>query len=117
MAIMLLPDRTCEGCTALLKRAYGCDARLENGVWKNAAITPVVIDGETQHQCPRRPVLDDPGFWRELFSLYRGFKLGFLADEGAIGSQAARGWKLLSMLDAFVNEAEGERIRQISNKG
>jgi hypothetical protein len=117
MALILLDDRSCEGCTVQQQKIFGCDAHEDppgSGLWKGAAIAPVSLFGETQWQCPRRPIKDNPGYWRDLFNYWRAFKTGLLPDEGAIGAQSYRGWTLLTLLDAYVSEAEGERIRQIS---
>lgn len=91
---------------------FGCNARFEAGVWIDRAILPVKLDGEEQYQCPRRPVLDDPHYWSDLFAFWRGFKNGLLPDDGNIMAQSARGWKLLSLLDAYMSGAEAERLQQ-----
>jgi hypothetical protein len=47
------------------------------------------------HTCPRRPILDDPVFYGELFWSFRNFQKGHFYDEGATGSQPA------ALVDSF----------------
>lgn len=90
MAVELLPERNCATCTARQKIQWGCegDAKL-----------PIELDGEEQTTCPRRPILDDPALYEELFWLYRSYAKGMLPEEGSILSQPAKLVQAISIMD------------------
>jgi hypothetical protein len=70
------------------------------------------IEGEEWWQCPRRPILDQPDFWREIMSAYNHFRAGMFVDEGAVNDQSYRLMMLFRLLDIYFGETdEVKRIR------
>jgi len=108
----LLPERDCSRCTRQVE--WGCYAeperdldtnevvRDEDGevVWRDPAVTPVEVDDELQWQCPRRPVLDDPSYWRDLLFYYGEYRNGRLPDDGPVTAQSNRGLRLMQSAEA-----------------
>lgn len=112
-----MPDRQCRTCTAAQQQEFGCDARkLPDGSWEKPALSPLKIDDQEDFRCPRRGIKDEPLFWSRLLTMFRGYKNGFLPDEGSVASQSARGWALLTVLDGFMQEAQTEALDQIRQK-
>lgn len=62
--------------------------------------------GVTYKTCPRRPLLDDPVSFNELFRLYRGYLDGYLPDEGSLTSQSHSLMVLFDVIGAAVAEAQ-----------
>ncbi|AHC30449.1 hypothetical protein CC53_gp032 [Rhizobium phage vB_RleS_L338C] len=65
-------------------------------------------------RCPRRPLLDDPQFFSELFWGHQQFKKGILPEEGGLLSQPAKLMQLYFVIDRTRNlcERELEKKRQ-----
>lgn len=102
LAVELLPERRCSTCQPAQKAQWGCteDAQL-----------PVEMDGETLARCPRRPLLDDSGFYSEVFWLYQAYQKGFLPEEGGLQDQATVLIECFQVIDAAISAAERERDR------
>lgn len=73
--------------------------------------------------CPRRPILDEPRFYTELFGRYRAYQKGLFYDEGAIGSQPTLlvdcfevMEQTLDLVETFRREQEAKK-RARSKKG
>jgi len=107
----------CETCSAKGQKNDGCNARkLEGGTWEDKAKQPLIIDGEEDWACPRRPIKDEPGYWSRILGMYRDYNQGLLADEGKIASQSNRGWNMITILDGFIQEAKFELWEQSKEK-
>lgn len=50
--------------------------------WDKEADKAIQIDGEDWYQCPRRPIKDDPGFFRRLIDLRNIREMGFVPHGG-----------------------------------
>ncbi len=50
----------------------------------------LVIDGEEQRRCPRRPILEDPEYYSDIFYLYRKSEAGYLPEDGGLNNQPAK---------------------------
>lgn len=107
IAVELLPERNCGRCTAAQKVQWGCtaDAKL-----------PIELEGEKMLRCPRRPILDDPAFYGEVFGLYRNFQKGFLYDEGSLGSQPAVVVDCFQVLEQTLGLVDDYRQEQAAKK-
>lgn len=71
--------------------------------------TPVVpqeIDGETLTRCPRRPLLDYPALFTDVFGIYSWYKRGFLPDTGSILDQAAAFVQMVEVTERAVADAQ-----------
>ncbi len=79
-AVELL-EYDCTTCTAHQKISRGCDQ-------DSPKEHRLVLDGEEHVRCPRRPILDDPGRYAEVFWTFQQKDKGFLPDDGALNDQA-----------------------------
>lgn len=95
MAIELFPERDCARCTDRLKDEYGC--------FGNAKL-PVAVNDEELATCIRRPLLDDPGWFNEAFTVYNMYKAGFLPHEGSYLSQPLSFLQLINIIEATLSE-------------
>lgn len=102
LAVELLPERRCSTCQPAQKAQWGCteDAQL-----------PTEMDGVALTRCPRRPLLDDPDFYSEVFWLYQAYQKGFLPEEGGLQDQATVLISSFQVIDAAMSAAEAERER------
>lgn len=93
---------------------WGCDAvKRIDGTWENPASVPLQLDGEDQFACPRRPVKDDPLYFKRLMFFYGLYQKGTLPDSGGVMDQSERGLTLLRLVENIESEAEKElRERQ-----
>lgn len=71
----------CTRCTAQQQVIRGC---VEDSPESHA----LIINGVTHRRCPRRPILDDPEHYKEMFWLYRQKEKGYLTDDGGLMGQA-----------------------------
>jgi hypothetical protein len=76
LALEVYPEYDCRACTAVQKLSRGCET--------DRAV-PLEVGGMTLLRCPRRPLLDDPNFYSEVFWLYRSWKDGHLPEGSATG--------------------------------
>lgn len=102
LAVGLL-DFDCSTCTAAQKKARGCTAD---------APVPHEIGGMTLPRCPRRPLLDDPAYFSQLFWQHQQFKKGMLPDEGSLLSQPGKLMDLFFEIDRSNVMVEQEVARQ-----
>lgn len=96
----MLPERNCAKCTASQKLQWGCDAD---------AKLPLILDGEELKRCPRRPILEGPEFYGDLFWLYRSYQKGFLPEEGNLHSQPAALMEMFRIIDRTLDTCEQAR--------
>jgi len=118
VALMLLQERDCAVCNR--QAEWGCHARQSaDASWERKAALPLRIDHEEVFRCPRRPIKDDPAFWRRLLFYYGMFKKGHLPDPGAVAEQSARAMQLFGLLEDAVAMCQQElaaRDRQAQAK-
>ena len=99
-ALVLLPEWDCTTCTAAQKTFRGCEApargRLE-------------LRGEVLERCPRRPLLDAPQFWAEVFWLYQNWSKGILPDGSTLRTNPAKLIEVIRHMDDAMAEAKLER--------
>jgi len=108
VALTLLQDRDCAVCTR--QAEWGCDARQNpDGTWSGRAALPIRIADEEVWRCPRRPVKDDPGYWRRLLFFYGMYKKGHLPDPGAVALQSNKAMQLFAILDDVVAECSAAK--------
>ena len=103
IATRLFPERDCTTCTALKKRDYGCEARLETGPdgtskWIGRGKHQILIDGKPDWSCPRRPWLDDPEGLFFLMDVYAHYQNGFLPEQGGVLDQPAKLMRMLAII-------------------
>ena len=60
-------------------------------------------------RCIRRPILEDPHFYTEVFRMYRAYKNGNFPEDGGLLSQPARLMILFSVVDGAITYCEEER--------
>jgi hypothetical protein len=76
---------------------------------EGGATLPLTIDGEQDFTCPRRPLLDDPAPYNELFSYANALQSGILPDDGGLQSQPHRLMQLVKLVGYFRSECAAER--------
>jgi hypothetical protein len=113
VALVLLQDRDCAVCTR--QAEWGCNARQDagdqGGAWLDRAVLPIRIDGEEVWRCPRRPIKDDPGYWRRLLFFYGMYRKGHLPDPGAVSEQSNKAMQLFAIVDDVVAACAAEEAR------
>jgi hypothetical protein len=108
VALVLLGERDCAVCNR--QDEWGCHARRnDDGSWERKAALPLRIDHEEVFRCPRRPIKDDPGYWRRLLFFYGMFKKGHLPDPGAVSEQSNKAMQLFALLDDAVADCNREK--------
>ena len=95
-AVELLPEYDCVTCTAQQKIFRGCDGDVQGPY-------ALVINGEIHQRCPRRPILEDPAWYAEVFWLYRQKEKGYLVDEGGLDSQPNKLIQAFRVIDQTIN--------------
>ncbi len=103
----LLPERDCATCTQIKKVEWGCT---------EDATQQLSIGGVEQTRCPRRPVLDDPVYFGELFWLYRRMQDGILQEAGGLQDQASRLVDSLRIIESTVNECTAIKQQKDEDK-
>lgn len=98
----LLDDLDCSTCTANQKLARGCESD---------AKSPQSIGEEVFRRCPRRPLLEDPEFFSDLFWSHQQFKKGILPEEGALKSQPAKLMEFYFLIDRTRNWCDREKMK------
>lgn len=120
IALHLLPERDCARCTSSKQKEWGCHAtQKQDGSWENKAALPLKLDDEEHWRCPRRPVKDDPGFFRRLFFFHGLYKKGQLPAKGGVVDQSDRMMNLLRLVDHAEDEVRAElqeRQRRRANR-
>lgn len=101
----------CLTCTARDKMVRGCS----EDVPKHFAFT---FQGVEHRRCPRRPILDDPGLYGDVFYQYRQKEKGFLPEAGGLMDQPAvlvQAWqeidRTLSAIDQYKKDEEASKRR------
>jgi hypothetical protein len=108
VALTLLQERDCAVCTR--QAEWGCDAQpARDGSWLDRAALPIRIGHEEVWRCPRRPIKDDPGYWRRLLFFYGMYKKGHLPDPGAVSEQSNKAMQLFGVLDDAVAECSAAK--------
>ena len=99
-SLVLLEDWDCSTCTSFQKKNRGCT---------EDALKPIVMDDEELMRCPRRPLLDDPIWYDELFWLYGNYKSGILPEPGGLQAQPHKLMEAIRTLDRAQKAANGEK--------
>lgn len=92
----------CVTCTARQKISRGCDQDSPEQYQLNLA-------GEIHKRCPRRPILDDPSFYQEVFWLYRQMEKGYLVEDGGLNDQPSFLVDAFKVIDATLARIEAHR--------
>jgi len=80
-------------CTAQQKVSRGCEKDAPEQY-------RLVISGQVHMRCPRRPILEDPRTFQELFWLYRQKEKGYLTNTGGLDDQPAGLMQAFRIIDA-----------------
>lgn len=125
MAIRLMPELSCSGCTK--QTELGCHAfqfrEPEEGedprdTWVNPAFMPITLDGEDTYACPRQTLYQNPGEWNELLKYYGFYTKGFLPETGSIIDQSNALIEAFQILDGVNSECDNsKRDAQTRPKG
>ncbi|WP_349621641.1 hypothetical protein [Azospirillum argentinense] len=75
-----------------------------------------MIDGEQHFRCPRRPILEDPEGFREVFRVYRAYQKGFLPELGGLEAQAAKLTRALDLIEVTTTQCEEQRQAEDARK-
>ncbi|QIG76091.1 hypothetical protein EVC24_070 [Rhizobium phage RHph_I4] len=102
-AVELLPELECSTCTLHQQKERGCTTD---------APAPHELDGMVLTRCPRRPLLEDPEYFSELFWGHQQFQKGILPEEGGLLSQPGKLMQLYFVIDRTRNLVERERERK-----
>lgn len=107
----MFPERNCSTCNQVQKRMWGCEGDAEQ---------PVELDGELLTTCIRRPMLDDPEWFNEIYTMYKMYKNGFLPNEGTYQAQPVAVVQIINIIDAVLAECDEikdeERERKEKNR-
>jgi hypothetical protein len=95
-ALYLLEERDCHSCTPENKIQWGCTT---DALW------PVTIDDEMQIRCPRRPFLDDPGWFNAVFQSSRFQEKNMLTEPGTWLDQPAKLTAAIHVVEAAAEES------------
>jgi len=71
----------------------------------------IMLDGEPLPRCPRRPILDEPEYFIDLFEDLYWFRKGFLPNEGTWLDQSERFVKSIHIFDRYVDKGSDEKKR------
>lgn len=95
LAGKLLPERQCHRCTRQVE--WGCE---------RDAVIPLIFDGEEIKRCPKRPFLENPVYFNDLYMIHHWVGKGYLPDPGTYEDQGAKLPVLLYIIDAALSEAD-----------
>ncbi len=125
MAIRLMPERSCKGCTR--QEEWGCRAvkyrepephEDPQDAWVNPAWLPITLDGEDTYACPRQSLMENPEEWSRLLMYYGFYQKGHLPQTGSIIDQSNCLMEAFRILDAVNAECdEQKRAKQDRPKG
>ena len=90
--------------------ARGCEEPVEGEA------NVLIIDGEEQRRCPRRPILEDPGYYADIFYLYRQSKAGYLSEDGGLSNQPAKLMELFREIETAQYKIEQHKEEQEAAK-
>jgi hypothetical protein len=96
-------------CTAQQKVIRGCVQDAPENYRLN-------IEGEVHLRCPRRPILDDPAFYRELFWLYRQKEKGYLVNHGGLDDLPTFLADAFRVIDATLSRIEAHKKDEAARK-
>lgn len=99
----------CVACTAQQKISRGCDQDSPDKY-------RIEINGEVHKRCPRRPILDEPEFFQELFWLYRQKEKGYLVQTGGLDDQPSFLMEAFKVIDATLSKIEMHRREEQERK-
>jgi hypothetical protein len=105
--MVLLPERECTTCTARQKVLWGCNA---------PPVDRMELDGDVLDRCPRRPLLDNPSLFVDIFWLFRNYDRGILPEEGSLLSQPHKLVRIFEALDNAKNSANAEQMSREQKK-
>lgn len=125
MAIRLMPDRQCSGCTS--QEEWGCTAKRikpddpdedPQDSWQNPAYMPITLDDEDTYACPRQHIHENPRYWAQLLKFYSFYKNGYLPQAGAVIDQANQLMEAFRILDQTNADCDAqEREKKNRKKG
>jgi hypothetical protein len=101
--MVLLPEWECTTCTDAQKQSRGC---------LSEPAQPVVFGGERLPRCPRRPLLDNPRGFDEVFWLYQNYGRGILPYGQALYDNPHKLVRMFKLIDAAKSEANAEQDRK-----
>ena len=107
-AVELL-EYDCVTCTAHQKISRGCDQ-------DSPKEHLLVLNGEEHVRCPRRPILDDPGHYSEVFWNFQQKDKGFLPDGGAMNDQANYMIQAFRVIDDTLGSIERHKKEREKSK-
>jgi hypothetical protein len=100
----LLPERDCSDCPANNRARWGCESDVS---------FPLPFDGERTLRCPRRPYLDEPDWYNQIFEAYSWREKGFLPQPGTWRDQDHRFVLACNIIDrAHSDASDDERKTQ-----
>lgn len=73
------------------------------------------IQDEETRTCPLKPLCSNPGYYKELFWLYRSYQKGFLSEDGSLLSQPnvlLESFKVIDQALAQVEQEQEEREKK-----
>ena len=104
LALRVLPERDCSDCPEADRKRWGCDSDTS---------FPLPFDGERVLRCPRRPFLDNPEWYNQLFEAYTWREKGFLPGPGTWRDQDHRFVIACGIIDkAHSDASDDERETQ-----
>lgn len=125
MAVRLMPERDCQGCTR--QDEWGCEAEFIGPVpkgedprdgWVRPAHLPLNLDGVETFACPRQTLRRDPVYWAHLLKYYAMYNKGFLPQSGAIVDQCNKTIEVFRILDQVNGECdEANKAKESRPKG
>lgn len=98
-----MPERNCATCTARQKLTWGCD---------DAPRDKLEIDGFLLARCPKRPILDDPVGFSDLFWHYGQMQKGYLPEKGGLNDQPAKFMQYMRIIDRALDYCRSEQDRR-----
>jgi len=111
-----MENHDCRKASRGERQQYGCDAEWvedgtheDGGYWTNPAMLPVVLNGEECPVCPKKTIIENPSYWDELLVQFGMFRKNILPDYGGMNDQAARGVRLLHLLEGYWEQAQEEK--------
>ena len=107
MASELFPERDCSTCTDAKKKEWGCNGE---------ASIPTEIDGELVTTCIRRPMLDHPRWFNEVYTMYKMYKAGFLPNEGSYLAQPPSFLQMINIIDSTLAECDDIKSQEEKRK-
>ncbi|QXN72637.1 tail assembly chaperone [Rhodobacter phage RcZahn] len=116
MAIRLMPERSCAGCTK--QEEWGCEAfkfrepephEDPRDAWHKPAYLPITLDGEDTYACPRQSLHRQPDEWSRLLMYYGFYQKGHLPQTGSIIDQSNCLLQAFRILDAVNSEVDEQK--------